>query len=192
VAADLFVVPAFLDEDRREELFERVRASGGAPAPVYGTDPTGGAVHAGVRRTIRVAVPDTVRDEVLRRLEDARPQLERHFGVVLSHCEEPQFLRYGPGDFFVAHQDGNTGLIRDDARHRRVSAVLFLNRQSAGPEPEAYGGGDLVFHGQYPDWMARHPVPATPGTLVAFRSETTHEVTPVTHGHRYTVVTWYR
>ena len=33
---------------------------------------------------------------------------------------------------------------------------------------------------------------AQPGTLVTFRSETTHEVTPVTHGVRYTIATWFR
>ena len=31
-----------------------------------------------------------------------------------------------------------------------------------------------------------------PGTLVAFRSETTHEVTPVTHGERFSIASWYR
>ena len=31
-----------------------------------------------------------------------------------------------------------------------------------------------------------------PGSLVTFRSETTHEVTPVTHGVRYTFATWFR
>ena len=29
------------------------------------------------------------------------------------------------------------------------------------------------------------------GVLVAFRSELLHEVVPVTHGQRYTLVTWY-
>jgi len=28
--------------------------------------------------------------------------------------------------------------------------------------------------------------------LVAFRSETTHEVTPVTHGERYSIASWFR
>jgi SM-20-related protein len=191
VAADLFLLSDFLDDGIRRQILEQMRASAGAPAPVYG-HATGGAVHAGVRNTIRVAVPDLIRDEVLRRLEGARPRLEQHFGVALSHCEEPQFLHYRPGDFFVAHQDGNTGLIRDDARHRRVSVVLFLNEQSAVRASGTYGGGELVFHGQYPDWQARQSVPPNPGTLVAFRSETTHEVAPVLHGDRYTVVTWYR
>ncbi|MCA1578026.1 MAG: 2OG-Fe(II) oxygenase [Acidobacteria bacterium] len=30
------------------------------------------------------------------------------------------------------------------------------------------------------------------GTLIAFRAETTHEVTPVTHGERYSMVSWFR
>ena len=30
-----------------------------------------------------------------------------------------------------------------------------------------------------------------PGTLVCFRAETTHEVLPVTHGERFTIVSWY-
>jgi predicted 2-oxoglutarate/Fe(II)-dependent dioxygenase YbiX len=33
---------------------------------------------------------------------------------------------------------------------------------------------------------------AAPGSLVAFRAETTHEVTTVTHGVRYTIATWFR
>jgi predicted 2-oxoglutarate/Fe(II)-dependent dioxygenase YbiX len=30
------------------------------------------------------------------------------------------------------------------------------------------------------------------GLLVAFRAETLHEVRPVTHGVRFSVVTWFR
>jgi SM-20-related protein len=35
-------------------------------------------------------------------------------------------------------------------------------------------------------------MPNAPGTLVAYRAETTHEVTPVTHGERFTIVSWFR
>jgi predicted 2-oxoglutarate/Fe(II)-dependent dioxygenase YbiX len=48
-----------------------------------------------------------------------------------------------------------------------------------------------VFHGPYPDYDLRVPLAPSPGTLVAFRAETTHEVTPVTHGERVTIVSWY-
>ena len=75
--------------------------------------------------------------------------LEQHFGLALSECEPPQFLRYQDGDFFVPHQDGNTPLIHDDSRFRKISAVLFLSAQADEPAPDSYGGGALVLHGPY-------------------------------------------
>jgi predicted 2-oxoglutarate/Fe(II)-dependent dioxygenase YbiX len=119
-------------------------------------------------------------------------EIQEHFGVELTGCELPQFLRYEEGDFFVAHQDGNTPLVYDDTRFRKVSAVIFLSTPSEEVEPETYGGGALVFHGPFSEPDLRVPVRPAPGTLIAFRSETTHEVVPVTHGERYTVVSWFR
>jgi SM-20-related protein len=188
---DLLVLPAFIDDAERERLLKELRKTGAAPAGVYGTA-IGAAVHPNVRSASRLVVSAGMGDILRTRFESARPELERHFGVMLRSCEDPQFLRYQSGDFFVAHQDGNTPLTRDESRDRRVSVVLFLNEQSAEEAAGKYGGGDLLFHGAYPDWQTRHRAPATPGTLIAFRAETTHEVTPVTHGDRYTVVTWYR
>jgi SM-20-related protein len=190
---DLFRVPDFLDRATCERFIVELGAAAGVPAPVYGGigGPVG-SVDSRVRKVARLAAPDLLRNTVNLRFEDVRPQIEEHFGVALTHSEDAQFLHYRAGDFFVAHQDGNTSLIRDDSRHRRISAVLFLNEQSGDPMPGTYGGGDLVLHGRYPDWQARYPAGCGAGTLVAFRSETTHEVTPVTHGDRFTVVTWYR
>jgi len=118
--------------------------------------------------------------------------LERHFGAALGECEEPQFLRYQTGDFFVPHQDGNTPLVHDESRFRKISVVIFLSRQSEQVLPETYGGGSLVLHGPYSGPPLRVPIVASPGMLAAFRSETTHEVTPVTHGERFTIVSWFR
>src|SRR5687767_1637114 len=109
----------------------------------------------------------------------------------LTEFEAPQFLRYETGDFFVPHQDGNTPMIYDESRFRKISVVIFLSTPSDEPEPETYGGGSLVFHGPFTT-NERLPLNPAPGTLVAFRSETTHEVTQVTHGERYTIVTWFR
>ena len=179
------LLPEFLDGERCVEIVGLLRASNGAPALVYGTE-SAGAVHASIRTASRIEAPVACRDFIIRRLEGVKPTLEQHFQVRLSLCEEPQFLHYRPGDFFVAHQDGNTPLIRDQTQQRRVSIVLFLN------DPATYGGGELLFHGAWPDWMVRQPAPAAVGTLIAFPAETTHEVTPVTHGERFTIVSWYR
>ena len=188
---DLLQIPDFVDADALGEILDELRAASGGAATVLSREAQG-TVMAGVRRTTRVAVPPETRTRLAGLLMARKPELEAHFGVALGTCEDPQFLRYETGDFFVAHQDGNTSLVFDDSRHRRISCVLFLSTPADEPAPETYGGGALVFHGPFSQPNLRVPVQPPPGTLVAFRSETTHEVTPVTHGERYTIVTWFR
>ncbi|HEX8172936.1 MAG TPA: 2OG-Fe(II) oxygenase [Thermoanaerobaculia bacterium] len=177
-----FTIDRFLDSGLVARVVAEVNAAEGAAARIYGGAT---AVDARVRSTVRVDVGGETRELVAARFEEARETLAAHFERPLQSFEEPQFLRYREGDFFVAHQDGNTPLIHDDTLHRRVSVVVFLN-------PGNYGGGELTFHGKYPDWQARYPVEPAAGRLVAFPPETTHEVTPVTSGERLTIVTWYR
>lgn len=189
---DLLVISDFLDAATREEILAEMRRAGGHPATVYGREADRGAVESSVRRVTRVVVSEETRSRLIGRLLDHMGAIAEHFGISVSECEEPQFLRYQTGDFFVAHQDGNTPLIFDASRLRRISIVIFLSPQSVEPAPGAYGGGALVLHGPYPDIELRLPVAAEPGALAAFRAETTHEVTPLTHGERYTIVSWYR
>jgi SM-20-related protein len=189
---DLLEMQDFLDAETVAEVVAELERAGGAPATVLGTQP-GGVVQPRARKVTRVAVSPETGELIRRRLMDRASELEAHFGVAITACEDPQFLRYEPGDFFVPHQDGNTPLVYDDSRFRRISAVIFLSRQSDEPAPGTYGGGDLVFHGPYGGPEVRVVASSvTPGTLVAFRSETTHEVTIVTHGVRYSIATWLR
>ena len=180
---DWLTIDEFLDAPARERILAGIASAGAVPAEVYGGASTAG-VDQRVRSARKVVVEDELRELVRGLLAGAQSSIGNHFGLTLNELEEPQFLRYLPGDFFVAHQDGNTPVIRDDSRHRRVSVVVFLN--------DAYEGGSFVFHGKYPEWQKRYEVPATPGSLIAFRSETTHEVTPITDGTRYSIVSWYR
>ena len=133
------------------------------------------------RRATRIAVSENARTAIVGLLEGLKPRIEAHFNRALDGLEAPQFLRYGPGDYFVAHQDGNTPLVHDESRFRKVSVVIFVSA------PDAYSGGSLVLHAEPPVTLA----PA-PGTLVAFPSETTHEVLPITRGERLSIVSWYR
>jgi SM-20-related protein len=186
---DLLVERGFLDASMLAEVLAAVRASQGRPATVYGRDDSG-EVDARVRRTTRLSPPAEV-EELVRRLLLARMSAaEEHFGSGLEKLEEPQFLRYEAGDYFVAHQDGNTGLLRSEREERKVSAVIFLNSQSEAPGPEVYGGGSLLFHPRGASEPFR--LTAEAGTLVAFRAETTHEVEPIAHGERFTIASWYR
>lgn len=187
---DLYFATNFLGIENNGTLLAQLRALAGAAAPVYGVT-SGGAVDSNVRRVTKLPVSTEIRDLVKNRLMEFKDTLATHFGIPLNTCEEPQFLRYTEGGFFVAHQDGNTPIIRDDSRFRKVSVVLFLNAQSESESPVTYGGGELVFHGPFTT-VYRRPVAPEAGTLVAFRAETTHEVRPVIHGERYTIVTWFR
>jgi SM-20-related protein len=188
---DLLEIEDFLDAATLAGVVAELERAGGAPATVLSTEP-GGVVRPMARKATRVAVSPETRALVKARLMERKGEIEARFGVSVNECEDPQFLRYETGDFFVPHQDGNTPMLHDDSRFRRVSAVIFLSEKSEEPAPDTYGGGALVFHGPYTGPVIRVEASAAPGTLVTFRAETTHEVTPVTHGVRYTIATWFR
>ena len=190
---DLFVIKDFLEPHTCQEIVAEMRASQADAATVYGRT-TSGVVDQGVRQTLRIRPAATTVDLVMQRFLACKQTLEQHFARTLAECEDPQFLRYREGDFFVAHQDGNTGLLRLDTERRLVSLVVFLSRESETPEPDAYCGGSLVFTNLRPgpSDLKKFHLPGEPGVLVAFRSETTHEVTPVTHNERYSIVSWFR
>ena len=183
----LFIIKQFFEPLACDAIVAELKSLDGSAATVYGRT-TSGSIDQNVRRTLRLKPSGETIELVMRRLRECKNAVEEHFAVTLNECEEPQFLRYREGDFFVAHQDGNTGLLRLDTERRLISTVIFLSRESETPEPDAYCGGSLVFS----DLRNSFHMRAEPGTLVAFRSETTHEVTPVTHGERYSIASWYR
>ncbi|HEV2863917.1 MAG TPA: 2OG-Fe(II) oxygenase [Pyrinomonadaceae bacterium] len=185
----------FLGARECAELIEEVSAARGGPATVYRPG-SQSPVDERVRRTTRHMLSEETTEHVRRMLLRRMDEVAAHFGVRLHDCEPPQFLRYQEGDFFVAHQDGNTEQLQyDHLRVRRVSVVVFLNGQSEHPRPGTFGGGSLVFYEPDVDHERKElglPVAAEPGLFVAFRAETTHEVRPVTHGERFSVVCWYK
>jgi SM-20-related protein len=183
----LFVLKQFLEPSLRDAIIAEMKAATGSAATVYGSS-VSGTIDESVRRTLRVKPSHETVALVVQKLLACEAAIEKHFGVTLAECEDPQFLRYREGDFFVAHQDGNTGLLQLETEKRLISTVIFLSRESESPEAGAYSGGSLVFS----NLRERFRLPAEPGMLVAFRSETTHEVTPVTHGERYSIASWYR
>ena len=189
---DLLLIKSYFDAPTCAEIVAEMRSAGSEAATVYGHSASG-SVDERVRRVVRLRPLREIVEFVRRRLWESRREVEEHFRVRLDECEEPQFLRYRVGDFFVAHQDGNTGMIRLDQEARRVSVVIFLSHQSEDPQPDAYCGGSLVFTDlRAPTGDDKFHLSGEPGTLVAFRSETTHEVTPVTHGERHSIACWYR
>jgi len=188
---ELFTMDNFICDKDRQAILAELATAGSAEAKVYGKS-AGGSVDPRVRSVPKAEVSPAAAKLVRVHLAAIRPTLEAHFSIELGELEEPQFLRYREGDHFVAHQDGNTPLVYDETRHRRVSIVIFLNERSQNDEEGTYDGGSLVLHGAYPDLDLRQEVPCAAGTLAAYRSETTHEVMSITRGERFTIVSWFR
>jgi SM-20-related protein len=189
---NLYLVKRFFNERVCSDLIAELFRAPENHAPVYGRGEAV-SVDEQVRKVARLRPSSEKIERVRQLLLETREEVGAHFGISLSNCEEPQFLRYRVGDFFVAHQDGNTGLLRSDREQsRKVSVVIFLNQQSEIPEAGFYGGGSLVFTEWRPGFnQGQYWLTGQAGTLVAFPSETTHEVTPVLWGERYSIVSWY-
>ena len=186
---DLHVVEEFFDHSTCRRLIEGIRRGETGAALTYGSSDSG-VVAERVRKVSRATVSSALITEVTTRVVEYLPRLRDHFDLPVTTIEEPQFLWYRPGDFFVAHQDGNTKMIQlESDRLRRVSLSIFLNQQDEAGLPNCYSGGSLVFRDRTGE---RCETRGEPGKLVAFRSELTHEITPIESGDRFAIVTWCR
>jgi SM-20-related protein len=148
------------------------------------------------RRTGVARVPAPLVATVEARLLATMPDLAAHFGVPLTGCQRLGFYVYEAGDFFEPHRDRD----RDDpvapdwVRARQVSVSIFLNDPAGGPEGAAYRGGALVFHGRRGptgEGAFQLPLDGEEGLLVGFSPDWLHEVRPVEHGQRFSIVTWF-
>jgi len=189
----LFVVKDFFDGAWCERL--RLEASSGSKSRATVVNKRIERLDEGIRKTKWVEVSAPTIAAVKARLLAVKPRLESHFNVTLAGCEEPQLLAYKAGDFFRLHQD-NTDDVDALAyvRARQVSTVIFLNGEANALGPEAYGGGALTFYGLIDDpcWKTYgFPVVGEQGLLIAFRSNVLHEVTVVTQGERYSIVSLF-
>ena len=185
---DLYVVSNFFDVGTCQVLMDEIRQVETGSALTFGHGDSG-RVDEGTRKVRYASMNSRTVNRVMSRLHEHLPRLRDYFDIPLSTIEEPQFLWYGPGDFFVAHQDGNTKLIQlESDRLRRISLSIFLNEELDDDSPGSYAGGSLVFTDRITG--DRCEVRGETGKLVAFRSELTHEVTPIKRGNRFAIVTW--
>ena len=185
---NLFLLRDFLDADACANLKAELILSPTTQAPVY-IEGTEGTIHETIRKTTSLHPSAETISEVHDRLRKQKPALETHFCLSLIDCEPPQFLRYEKGDFFVRHQDGNTKQLDfDHLRVRRISIVVFLNDFAVEPQANCYSGGLLNFI----DEQGTYGLTGETGMLVAFSADTLHEVSPVSDGERFTIISWFR
>jgi len=189
----LFVVKGFLDAGLCERLCAETRSAATLQADLVENGKT--IFDRQVRRTKVAEVSSATCSLVTESLLSVKPQLEKYFNLELTSCQRPQFLVYEQGDFFVPHSDSDRAPGElEYVRLRSVSAVIFLNAETDSPERGSYCGGALTLYGLIDDPRARKygfPLLGETGSMVAFRSDLLHEVAPVTHGRRCTIVTWF-
>jgi len=192
----LFTVAEFLTPEECAHFRGLASSAEGVEATVYRNNEV--QLNEESRKTLEVMLKDPVQLGVERRMHELSPAIERHFGLQLDGCDRLHWLVYRSGDFFRMHSDSipagevdAAGPYRTIAM-RAVSVVVFLNQHNHREEP--YQGGDLIFYGLMKTPGAKEygfPVDTETGLLVAFPSDTLHEVSPITEGKRYTLVTWF-
>jgi predicted 2-oxoglutarate/Fe(II)-dependent dioxygenase YbiX len=98
---------------------------------------------------------------------------KQHYNLHLNGHIEAAINRYGVGQYFKLHYD----MILDDTLYdkkrecRKISAAIQLS------DPSEYEGGRLIVKG--------YSAPVEQGTMILFHSLSSHEVTTITKGMRY-------
>lgn len=97
-ALGLFIEDAFVDLATCRALVLDMQQARAVPALVRRHDKN--IEDAKHRSTKIVSLPHAVGEDLHRRLQNAIPRLQHHFGAKFSSVEHPQSLRYKAGDFF--------------------------------------------------------------------------------------------
>ena len=116
---------------------------------------------------------------ILDYIKDANNTVWRYALTKMTPC---QFAKYEVGGFYEWHQDTAPGLHEHRGELRKLSVTLQLSNH------DDYEGGELQF------WRGNrnHIIPPikAQGSIIVFDSHVWHQVTPVTKGVRYSIVSW--
>src|SRR6476661_6779095 len=108
---DVLTIPELLGRGACNTIVNAIRQAPGEASPVYGVAEEGTYVPK-IRKVKRAKLPEAIVLPVKVLIRKHLKAIGAHFGYDLKTIEPLQFLHYVTGDFFVAHQDGNTPLIR--------------------------------------------------------------------------------
>jgi len=100
---------------------------------------------------------------------------EKSWKFELMGLRDNRFHLYEKGDEAILHKD--TPPFPNYTSARKISTTLQLT------EGNDYKGGDLIIEDE--------TMPRTKGTLIAFRSNIDHEVTPIEKGKRNSLCVWF-
>lgn len=199
-----YTVRGFLDRDFCDEICSQMKKSTSKPGKFLQFEAGDEILDSSFKKRLEMEdISAGIISEINNKLLSALSEVEKTFSVELKNVQKPKFALYRPKDFYKAHIDTlPTGNIPKDIdremvsvrKERKVSAIIFLNDESEEPLEGAYGGGNLTFFGLMPDSAFGKfglPLIGECGMLVTFPPSVVHEVTPVAHGNRYSIATWY-
>jgi SM-20-related protein len=190
----LFTINGFLDEQACALIRAEMRRAPAIPGDV-GLHNGEYVVDERIRKVLCAAVRDSTIALIENRLRTLKPLLESHFAITLGSNSPPQFLVYEDGAFYRPHRDSRSDPgAAEFSKARQISVSIFLNGERPSPELNSYGGGSLTFYELFnnpPGVNIGFPLVGACGLLVAFPSNMLHSVAPITHGVRYSIVTWF-
>ena len=183
----IYVVEDFFSVDECMSLCEQMLSSEKIQAATYSEKDNKERFDENIRKTSYCDILDASNIAIINRIKGIKPQLETFFKIQLSDSfERPKYLHYSEGDFFSPHTDNQL--------NRKINITINLNSQSKDSNGIGYEGGALQLYG-----LMKHKgfenrgiaVPATAGCLIAYPVDIVHEVTPITCGARFSIVSRY-
>jgi predicted 2-oxoglutarate/Fe(II)-dependent dioxygenase YbiX len=138
------------------------------------------AIVDNARRATYVAADEETLSRLSSCLDAQRDTVAAFFDARVVAREGAGLVRYGAGGFYRPHRDRADMASWPAASRRCITLILFLNAD--------FDGGLLRL---LPDDDEDVDVVPEEGMLVAFPSETAHEVTTITRGTRDVVVDWF-
>jgi PKHD-type hydroxylase len=104
-----------------------------------------------------------------------------------DYSENMQFTKYNPGQYYGWHCDQNLRPYEEEEKKgkiRKLSSIISLS------DPNDYDGGDLQFDYGLDSISTCNKLKRR-GSIIVFPSFVYHQVTPVTEGIRYSLVSWH-
>ncbi|MBL4672744.1 MAG: 2OG-Fe(II) oxygenase [Arenicella sp.] len=180
----LYIDEQFLPSDECEKLCTEMHEANKTTGKVYSEESKHEYANLQMRKTQTCLVSQQSQEAIASRILAIKPHLQEVFQEQYADVwEEPKFLEYKTGDYFLPHTD--------DQAHRLLNISIYLNSQSSSIKDTGYCGGELTLYGliKSPGWQNRGiSVPGVRGTLIAYPVNIRHEVTTVDRGSRYAIV----
>lgn len=180
----IFVVEDFMLPSECYALREEMINSEKTLAGIYDEALNIEYINRPIRKTLYCQVSDSTHQSFTNRIRALKPQLEDFFNIALADSFElPKYLHYSKGDFFAPHTDNQLT--------RKINVTINLNDKNTQSADTGYDGGTLMLYGlMKQDAFKKKGIaaPCSIGCLIAYPVDIVHEVTPITSGSRFTIV----